>query len=136
MRSTIICGLFCAVTALFASAPAQALVCFVVYDRSNNTIYQNTDTPVDLSDKGLAAREAMNRRGEHLQWAEADRCPTIVAASGANASSGLLVDEIVAGSQIRTFAGADGGKSSAKSVPAGRVPTGFTAPATSSKGSY
>jgi hypothetical protein len=127
--------LLCAVTTLVAAAPAQAVVCYVVYDRSNNTIYQNTDTPVDLSDKGLAAREAMNQRGEHLQWADSDRCPRIVAASG-NTSSGLMVDEIVAGSQIRTFAGADSGKGSANSVPAGRVPTGFTAPASSSKGSY
>jgi hypothetical protein len=123
------CGLLCALTPiLIAAGPAQAVVCYVVYDRDNNTIYQNTQTPVDLSDKGLAAREAMSRRGEHLQWAEADRCPTIAAAKGANATSGLSVDEIVGGSQIRTFASANGGPTSGSSVPPGKVPTGFKAP--------
>jgi len=131
MRS-ISCGLLCAATILIAAGPAQAVVCYVVYDRANNTIYQNTRTPVDLSDKGLSAREAMSQRGEHLQWAESDRCPTIVAASGASATSGLNVDEIVAGSQIRTFAGADSGRASGYSVPAGVVPTGFRAPPKSS----
>jgi len=136
-------SLFCGLTGVFvtfllAAGPAQALVCYVVYDRNNNAIFQDTHSPVDLSDKGLAAREAMNQRGEHLQWAEADKCPAIVFFTGSGGTTDFNVDEIVTDSRIRNFAGRSGaGATSSTSVPAGTVPTGFTkSPQTSKSGSY
>ncbi len=86
-------------------ASAQAITCFVVYDRNDNAIYQDSRPPIDLSERGAAERQALYRRGEHLIVMESDRCPVIVFFTGAAGSSALSVDEIVGGVPARGPAG-------------------------------
>ena len=45
-----------------AAAPAAAVRCYAIVDGSNEVIYQDTASPIDLSDEGAAARDAMRER--------------------------------------------------------------------------
>lgn len=121
--------------ALFASQ-AQAIICFTIYDRNDNAIYQDTHTPIDLSDKGLHAWEALSKRGEHLLWSDAPKCPAIVFLTGAGGSTGISVDEIVGGLPVRTVS-TNSAKAAAASagIPVGQIPTGFRSPVPASSGS-
>lgn len=85
-----------------AAMPACAVSCFEVLDRNQAVIYRDTHSPVDLSDAGAQAREAMRKRGETLIFFDADSCIVLgtITASGARS---LSVDEIVAG--YKGFAG-------------------------------
>lgn len=103
---------------------ASAITCYTVLDRSDATIYQDTQPPFDLSEAGASAREAMRGRNEFLTISEADRCPQIAAPVGATGYRPASVDEIVAG--IREYAkpvpgmnyGTKGGGRSAPAAPA------------------
>ncbi len=64
------------------ASPAHAVICYVVYDHSYNVIYQNTYPPVDMSNAGYPAREAMRARGEHLTFGDVNQCPTVVFLTG------------------------------------------------------
>ena len=53
------------VGAAFGSAmPAAATMCYEIIDRNNVVILRDTNSPVDLSNAGAPAREAMRSRGE------------------------------------------------------------------------
>jgi hypothetical protein len=119
-----------AVTGLVLTVgPARAITCYTIYDRNNNAIYQDTYTPIDLSEKCAAAWESLNRRGEHLVWADTGRCPTIVFFTGANGSSDIRVDDIVGGLPVRTISGnAARAAAASEGIPAGKTPTGFRSP--------
>ena len=79
---------------LSASAgEAQALTCYVVFDRSENVLYRDVYPPVDLSDAGREEREAMRRRGEFLLFMESDLCPRLEFFTGAAGTVALRLDQ-------------------------------------------
>jgi hypothetical protein len=81
----------------FAASPVHAIMCYVIYDRSDNVIYQSTYPPLDMSNAGYAQREALRARGQHLTFGDVPKCPTVVYLTGTGGTSDLRVDEIVAG---------------------------------------
>jgi hypothetical protein len=95
------------VAAFSCSATAYSLTCHIVLDRADTVIYRDIVPPVDLSERGRAARAAMRQRGEFLLMMEADQCGRFVATTGAAGAGGATVDEIVAG--LRSYPGAGGG---------------------------
>ena len=72
---------------------AEALTCYVVFDRSENVLYRDVYPPVDLSDAGRDEREAMLRRGEFLLFMESDLCPRVEFFTGAAGSVALRLDQ-------------------------------------------
>jgi hypothetical protein len=89
------------------SATAHALTCHIVFDRSDVIIYRDVVPPVDMSERGRAARAAMRQRGEYLLLMESDQCSSFVATSTAAGAAGASVDDIVSG--LRSYPGAAGG---------------------------
>jgi len=88
---------FTGMTMAAAASGTHAGSCYVLYDRSDNVVYQDTFPPVDLSDQGAAQREALRRRGEYLMIMESDLCPQVSFVFGSGGSSTLSVDQIVGG---------------------------------------
>ena len=142
-------GLFVAcASCVVAATPAHALICYVVYNRSENIVYQDTYPPVDMSAAGAAQRDAMRARGEHLTFGDVRQCPTVVFLFGQGGSADLRVDEVVAGMPVRSLAGApptgiiSRGASGTAWAPASSgqeaAPAGVskTAPKVGAKGSY
>jgi hypothetical protein len=85
--------------------PVLASTCYEVIDRDDVVIYRDRRPPVDLSNAGAPAREAMRNRGELLIILDVTTC----AAIGRGVATGgraLTTDEIVAG--WRSFAGKGG----------------------------
>jgi hypothetical protein len=97
------------VAAFSCSATASALTCHIVLDRADTVVYRDTVPPVDLSERGRAARAAMRQRGEFLLMIEADQCSRFVATTGAAGDGGATVEEIVAGLRSYQVAGSGGG---------------------------
>ena len=95
------------VAAFSCSATAYALTCHIVLDRTDTVVYRDIVPPVDLSERGRAARAAMRQRGEFLLMMESDQCTRFVATTGAAGAGGATVDEIVAG--LRSYPGSAGG---------------------------
>jgi len=81
-----------AIAALAADA-VQASTCYLVINAKDTVIYRESTTPVDLSDQGAAARNAMRRRGEVLMIIDTEQCWPVAASATGQAS----VEEIVAG---------------------------------------
>ena len=69
----------------------------MLFDRYDNIVYRSTISPIDLSDQGNAARDALRRRGEYLLSMESDRCGPITYVFGAAGSKALSIDETVGG---------------------------------------
>ena len=117
-------SIFAAVLAAVAVFPgaANAITCYTVLDRSDNTIYQDTQPPVDMSETGAADREAMRARKDFLTVSDTDKCPQVTAPLGATGYRAASVEEIVSG--MREFAkggpGSPSGGGAAKSAPAAR----------------
>ena len=101
------CNIVAAV-ALAAALPsaAQALTCYVVFDRNDNVTYRDVFPPVDLSDAGRAEREAMRRRGEFLMFMESEECPRIEYFTGVAGTIGVELDRTVAPTATPRDAGA------------------------------
>ena len=97
MRFNMVTRALAAAAVIGAAAPAAAINCYAIVDRSNEVIYQGTTPPIDLSDEAVAQRDALRQRGQQLIAMDSDRCPAIdrmqIAGIGAPAS----VEEIVAG---------------------------------------
>jgi hypothetical protein len=108
MRSRLFGLVLGAVASVAAASPAQALICYIVYDRNENVIYQSTYPPLDMSSEGFAQREALRLRGEHLTFGDINECPTVVFLTGAGGSSELRVDDVVAGMTVRNIPGISG----------------------------
>jgi hypothetical protein len=109
------CG---AALALFALG-AHAITCDIVIDRNGTVVYQDVKPPVDMSDRGAAARDRMRQRGEQLMIIDVDQCPSLVFSTIANSAS---VDEIVA--SMRPYVGVNGGMgASARPGSSGNIPT-------------
>jgi hypothetical protein len=127
------------VAAFSCSATAYALTCHIVLDRTDTVVYRDIVPPVDLSERGRAARAAMRQRGEFLLMMESDQCTRFVATTAASGAGGAPVEEIVAGLRSYPTAAGRGGvmssgagvTSSARASPgsAPAVPTPPAAPA-------
>jgi hypothetical protein len=99
-------------------AAADAFTCYTVLDRTDATIYQDTQPPFDLSSEGGgAARDSLRARKEFLTISETDRCPLVAAPVGATGYKPASVDEIV--SSIREYARVQPGDASAAGSRAG-----------------
>jgi hypothetical protein len=125
------CG---AALTLFALG-AHAVTCDVVLDRNNTVVYQDVTPPVDLSERGAAAREKMRQRGELLMIIDTDQCPRLVYSSVTGTAS---VDEIVAG--MRPYIATTGGMGrsarpgATAAVSTASMPTPAATPARSTSG--
>ena len=86
-----------AATLALSSGTANAVTCYVLFDRFDNVVYRNTVSPIDLSDQGAAARAALRQRGEYLMVMDSDRCPSVTFVFGAAGSKTLSIDETVGG---------------------------------------
>ncbi len=131
MRPGLIGLILASFAGILAASPAQAVICYVVYDHSSNVIYQNTYPPVDMSNAGYPAREAMRARGEHLTFGDINQCPTVVFLTGGGGMSGVRVDDVVAGMPVRTVSTnikAASAVSASQGVRPGPTPTGFRSP--------
>lgn len=82
-------------------ASANAVVCYTLLDRGDRTLFQAPAPPVDMSDQGTAARDALRRRHEYLIVADVDSCPPVAAVAGTNGYRPATVEEIVA--QMRGY---------------------------------
>jgi hypothetical protein len=122
------------VATLCCSATAYAATCHIVLDRTDTVVYRDIVPPVDLSERGRAARAAMRQRGEFLLIMESDRCTRFVATTGATGAGGATVDEIVAG--LRSYSGAvvGGGVMSSAQPSTGPAPVAPSAPAAPAPG--
>ena len=105
MRSRLFGPVLGALAYVAAVCPAHALICYVIYDRNENVIYQSTYPPVDMSSAGYAQRDALRARGEHLTFGDIVQCPTVVFLTGAGGNSELRVDDVVAGMSVRNIPG-------------------------------
>src|SRR5512137_2280297 len=87
---------FIAGAAATAAMPVLAITCYEVIDRNDVVVLRGTRSPVDLSNAGAPARDAMRSRGELLVIFYTENC---VLAGRATADGGrtLTTDEIVAG---------------------------------------
>ena len=112
------------VAALSCSPTAYALTCHIVLDRADTVVYRDTVPPVDLSERGRAARAAMRQRGEFLLMIEADQCSRFVATTGAAGAGGATVEEIVAGLRSYQVAGSGGGFMSSSVTSSARPSAG------------
>lgn len=79
-----------------AAMPAFAITCFEVIDRNDVVIFRGTNSPVDLSNAGAPAREAMRSRGELLIIFDVETC-WVVSRASPTGSVSRTTDEIVAG---------------------------------------
>jgi len=93
MRPGLFGMMLASATCLVGAGPAQGVICYVIYDRSEAVIYQNTYPPMDMSNAGYDQREALRARGEHLTFGDVPKCPTVVFLTGATE---LRTDEVVA----------------------------------------
>ena len=113
-------------------APAFASTCYFVYDRSDTVIYRDAQPPVDMSARGVNARDAMRQRGEYLMFVDTAPCAPLAFLTGPGTPGTLSVDEIVAG--YPTMAKPDAtsgavvrrgtaGSTSARAAPAAKAPS-------------
>ena len=111
------------VAAFSCSATAYSLTCHIVFDRADTVVYRDTVPPVDLSERGRAARAAMRQRGEFLLMMEADQCSRFVTTTGAAGAGGATVEEIVAGLRSYQVAGSGVGFMSSSVTSSARPST-------------
>jgi hypothetical protein len=76
-----------------AAGAAEALTCYVVFDRTENVLYRDVYPPVDLSDAGRAEREAMRARGEFMMFMESEQCPRLEFFTGSAGTVALRLDQ-------------------------------------------
>ena len=82
-----------------AAGVAAASTCYVIFDAKDTIVYRASTPPVDMSDRGTAARDALRQRGNYLLFMETERCVPIGFDSGdvisrqSNTGSISAVDE-------------------------------------------
>ena len=110
-------------TALLVPA-AHAVNCFIVMDRNENVIYRDVLPPVDLSDAGKPAREAMRQRGEYFLFHDAETCPRMEFFTGGAGNVALALDQTLAPTTVppRAPAATPGTPSGAVAKPAAAAP--------------
>jgi hypothetical protein len=135
MRRLTILAAMLAATAV--PGAASAVTCYTVVDRSDATIYQDSEPPFDLSTEGgPAARSALRGRNEFLMISDVEHCLPISAPPGSTTYRAATVDEIVSG--IREYARTTGGgtASAAGRSGGGRAPAPATRSSSSSARKY
>jgi hypothetical protein len=111
---------------------ASAVTCYTVVDRSDATIYQDSEPPFDMSDRGAANRAAMRGRNEFLTIYDTDHCLPVSAPPGATGYRAATVDEIVSG--IREYARSSSGGTTTSAARSGGA-AAASSPARSSSSS-
>ncbi len=96
MKGRLISALIAGAAMGAAAMPVFAITCYEVIDRNNVVILRGTSSPVDFSNAGAPAREAMRGRGELLVIFSSENC-VLVGRATADGGRTLTVDEIVAG---------------------------------------
>jgi hypothetical protein len=82
-----------------AANVAVASTCYIVLDAQETIVYRASTPPVDMSDRGAAARDALRQKGNYLLFMETERCVPIGFDSGevisrqSNTGSITAVDE-------------------------------------------
>jgi hypothetical protein len=114
------------VLAAAVAAPANAVICYTLIDRSETLLYRGSSPPVDMSDAGAAQRDALRRNHQYLMIADIDRCDAVAAAAGSTGYRQATVDEIVG--QMRGYL-SYGGVSSTPGGPGSGGGGGVSAPA-------
>ncbi len=115
-------------------ASANAVVCYTLLDQGDKTLFQAPAPPVDMSDQGAAAREALRRRHEYLIITDTETCPPVATVASANGYRPATVDEIVADMRgYLTYGGVSSqpGSTRSGSVGGGGVGPGAAGPAAS-----
>ncbi|HKU84794.1 MAG TPA: hypothetical protein VJV77_00485 [Casimicrobiaceae bacterium] len=102
MRGSRIPWAVAAAVLVVISTPATAFNCYAIVDRGNEVIYQGALSPVDLSDDGAPARDALRARGQQLIAMDTDNCPAIDRINLATRGGPATVEEIVAGMRSAT----------------------------------
>jgi hypothetical protein len=87
---------------MLAPCLSNAATCYIVFDRYDNVVYRNTLPPIDLSEQGSAARNALRQQGEYLMAMESDRCAPVTFVFGIAGSKNLSIDETVGGFPVET----------------------------------
>ncbi len=57
-----------------AAGVATASTCYIVLDAKETVVYRASTPPVDMSDRGAAARDALRQKGNYLLFMETERC--------------------------------------------------------------
>jgi len=65
-----------------AAGVATASTCYVILDAKETIVYRASVPPVDMSDRGASARDALRQRGNYLLFMDTDRCTPIGFESG------------------------------------------------------
>ena len=82
-----------------AAGVAAASTCYVILDAKETIVYRASTPPVDMSERGAAARDALRQRGNYLLFMETERCVPIgfdggeVISRQSNTGSITAVDE-------------------------------------------
>jgi hypothetical protein len=120
-------------TLMLAPGVANAATCYILFDRYDNVVYRNTVPPIDLSDQGSGARDALRQQGEYLMVMESEHCAPVTFVFGIAGSKNLSIDETVGGFPAESHAAAPGPSNlkvrRAPAAPAA-TPSDRTAPAT------
>jgi len=122
MRVSDLAIAIAAAASIGASAPVAASTCYALVDRSNEVTYQGPLPPVDLSDDGIAAREALRAQGQQLIAMDTDKCPAIDRARNGARSGPASVEEIVAGMRSATPYGTPASPAAATSTGGIKMP--------------
>ena len=96
MNVRLISALVAGTVAVAAAMPVLAITCYEVIDRNDVVVLRGTRSPVDLSNAGAPARDAMRRRGDLLVIFSTENC-VLVGRATADGGRTLHTDEIVAG---------------------------------------
>lgn len=91
-----------ATAALLAAGSAQALTCFILFDRTDAIAYRGTFPPVDMSPEGDAQRDTLRAMGQFLMFIEAEICQPVEYRFGDAGDKYLSIDNIIGG--IRSVA--------------------------------
>jgi hypothetical protein len=91
-------------TLILAPGVGEAATCYVLFDKYDNVVYRNTVPPIDLSEQGSGARNALRQQGEYLMVVESDRCAPVTFVFGIAGSKTLSIDDTVGGFTVDTHA--------------------------------
>ena len=114
MRGSRISWAAAAAALVVVSTPAAAFNCYAIVDRNNEVIYQGALSPVDLSEDGAPARDALRARGQQLIAMDTDNCPAIDRVNLATRGGPATVEQIVAGIRSATPYGTGTGAAAAQ----------------------
>jgi hypothetical protein len=97
MRLPPLSAAFAGAVLALAAGAADAYLCFVVLDAKDAVVYRDTRPPVDMSDQGTAARNALRQRGQFLMIVTVDQCDPIGPGLAASASDATRLADFVSG---------------------------------------